>query len=331
MGSIASSYGYLLKLKEMYGMNNYIDLKRIEFLVTMNCSSRCKHCSVGDKLCTGSHNVVDAHRAAEAITSLSDMYDIDSLMTFGGEPLLYHDVTTRIHQTAKDCGIPNRQLITNGYFSKDRLRIDEVAKGLSDSGVNSLLLSVDYFHQETIPVDNVIYFAQAVLRAGIENVKLHPAWVVSADNDNPYNLRTHELINRFSHLEISCSDGNIISPLGNAAVFLKDYFDRDKITLPKTCSDMPYSDPLDNISSISISPEGSVSACRGFSMGNIYQEDIESIIKRYNPYENEHMAIILRDGIEGLLEYARGYGVSINKDDYFSLCDMCIDVRKQLK
>jgi len=31
-------------------LNQYMDLKRIEFVVTNACTSRCKHCSFGDTL-----------------------------------------------------------------------------------------------------------------------------------------------------------------------------------------------------------------------------------------------------------------------------------------
>ena len=57
-------------------------------------------------------------------------------------------------------GIEKKQLITNGFFSKKRERIEEVVTMLEKSGVNSLLLSVDAFHQETIPLDPVKYFAE---------------------------------------------------------------------------------------------------------------------------------------------------------------------------
>lgn len=148
-------------------MNNYINLNRIEFVVTLECSGRCKHCSVGDKLHTGVNKHIDTQKAVDAIIKLSKMFNIESVMTFGGESLLYHNTTVQIHNTAKDCGINERQLITNGNFSKDKTVINDVAKKLYDAGVNSLLVSVDCFHQETIPIDVVACFVQAALRGGV--------------------------------------------------------------------------------------------------------------------------------------------------------------------
>ena len=45
--------------------------------------------------------------------------------------------------------IPKRQVITNGYFSKNADKICEVAEQLAACGVNDMLLSVDAY---TIPV-----------------------------------------------------------------------------------------------------------------------------------------------------------------------------------
>lgn len=60
-----------------------------------------------------------------------------------------------------------RQLITNGFFSRDGDRIKEAAGRLAQSGVNNLLLSVDAFHQETIPLGPVKQFAEAAKAAAI--------------------------------------------------------------------------------------------------------------------------------------------------------------------
>ena len=55
-------------------------------------------------------------------------YNIESVMTFGGEPLLYPDTVYEIHKAATEINIPKRQLITNGYFSRDYGTIEIVAQ-----------------------------------------------------------------------------------------------------------------------------------------------------------------------------------------------------------
>jgi len=53
-------------------------------------------------------------------------------MTFSGEPLLFFDTVCKIHTAALDCGVPKKQLITNGFFSRDERRIDEYAVNSND-------------------------------------------------------------------------------------------------------------------------------------------------------------------------------------------------------
>ena len=132
---------------------------------------------------------------------------------------------------------PKRQLITNGYFSKDPARIAAVAKAISRAGVNDLLLSVDAFHQETIPLDVVKSFAACLVDLGVP-VRLSPAWLVSASDDNPYNVKTREILDSFSSLGIPVGSGNVIFPSGNALKYLGEYLDPSMVS--------PYTDdPLD--------------------------------------------------------------------------------------
>ena len=60
-----------------------------------------------------------------------------------------------------------------------------------------------------------------------------------------------------------------------------------------------------------------------FVIGNIYDEDIETIVNRYNPYQNEIMKVILSSGITGLLDYANQKGITIDTNKYYSTCDVC--------
>ena len=247
-------------------MNQYLkNLNKIEFVVTYACTGRCKHCSEGDHTSCGER--IDPEIASDAVRKIAAEYDIKTVMTFGGEPLLHTDAVYEIMKTATELNIPKRQVITNGYFSKNADKIREVAERLAKFQVNDLLLSVDAFHQETIPLDIVRIFAQEAKKSGIP-ITLQPAWLQGRDADNIYNQRTREILDSFADMGFSVGDGNIIFPEGHALKYLAEYFTDGA---PKN----PYVEDARDVRCLSFSPNGDVLG------GNVYKRDIMDIIKDY--------------------------------------------------
>ena len=249
-------------------MNKYLkNLNRIEFVVTMACTGRCRHCSQGD------HNTkesLDKIISAEAVRKIAGEYNIKSVMTFGGEPLLCPDMVCEIHKAAREMNIPKRQLITNGYFSKDTERIRRVAENIVESGVNEILLSVDAFHQETIPLEYVKLFAQAVIKTDAV-IKVQPAWLVSPEDNNLYNVKTRELLAQFNDMGIPTGEGNVVFPSGNALVNFSEYFDLNNPP------ENPYTEDPADIRAICFSANGDILG------NNIYKKDILEILSDYTP------------------------------------------------
>jgi hypothetical protein len=249
-------------------MNRYLkNLEKIEFVVTYACTGRCKHCSEGDHKSCGTH--IDPAVAADAVKKIASGYAIKTVMTFGGEPLLYPDAVYEVMKAAKGLDIPRRQVITNGYFSKDAAKIAEVAARLAECGVNDLLLSADAFHQEYIPIEPVKIFAEEAKNAGVP-IRIQPAWLVSKDDENPYNQKTREILAEFSALGIAENDGNVIYPEGNALKYFSEYFTE---VLPEN----PYIEDHEDVRCISFDPDGAVLG------GNVYEKDIMEIIEKYKP------------------------------------------------
>ena len=248
--------------------NQYLkNLNKIEFVVTYACTGRCKHCSEGDHAPCGER--IDPQAAYGAVKKIAAEYDIKTVMAFGGEPLLCTEAVYAIMTAAKESGVQKRQVITNGYFSKNADKIRTVAEQLAECGVNDLLLSVDAFHQETIPLEIVKSFAAETKKCGIP-IRLSPAWLVSRDDNNPYNRKTREILACFCDLSIPTGEGNVIFPEGNAKKYLAEYFAE---AAPKN----PYEEDPRDIRTLSFSPNGDV------LNGNVYRESILEILKNYAP------------------------------------------------
>ena len=309
-------------------MNEYIDVERLEFVITNKCSGKCKHCSA---IFSANNESIDVQTAINIINELCKKYSLNSLMTFGGEPLLYADTVCKIHETAFKNNVKNRELITNGYFSKNIDVIDETARKLCESNISKVLLSVDAFHQETIPIEPVIHFANALVKYGFKGIKTHPAWLVNKDHGNSYNKRTREILNIFLEIGIEPSNGNIIFPAGNAIKYLREFFqkpDEDELFLP--CGSLPYTEKIDEIKSISINPNGDVSIC-SFSIGNVYDKNILEIVEQYDPFSSIYTKMIVEGGVKKLFDYALEQGLKIDMEDCYSTCMLCKKIMDALK
>ncbi len=233
--------------------------------MTYACTGRCKHCSEGEHASCDER--INPQVAYDAVRKIAAEYDIKTVMAFGGEPLLCPTAVYAIMTAAKDSEVPRRQIITNGYFSKNVEYIRSVVCQLAACGVNDLLLSVDAFHQETIPLDVVKRFAEEAKRCGIP-IRLQPAWLVSTTNDNPYNRKTREILDTFADLELPVGEGNVIFPEGNALKYLAEYFTDE---LPEN----PYVEDPRDVRCVSFEPNGDALG------GNVYERDIMEIIKDY--------------------------------------------------
>jgi hypothetical protein len=309
-------------------MSQYINLNRLEFFITGLCSSNCKHCSVKPKSFHNRH--IDKDLAAAIVKRVTEKYNLDSVMTFGGEPLLFPDIVCAIHREARNAGVSTRQVITNGLWSRSGEETERIASDIAEAGVNNVLVSVDAFHQEFISIGFVRKSLLALLKAGINNIKLSPCWIISEKDKNRYNETTKQLLQELEDLRIPLGRGNILVPEGAALEHLHEFVPARKIMWNESCSNIRYSDPLDAIQSVCIDPDGQINACRGFVIGNAVEGDISEALDRYDPYALPEIKIVMEEDMNGLLQYARTLGLDAEPEGYYTKCDMCMDLRRKI-
>ena len=309
-------------------MNRYLIVRRIEFPVTHLCSGKCAHC-YATKHREGLPKHIDKSLAVDIVGKVSQKYNVESVMTFGGEPLLFPEIVCSIHKEATKSGIPSREVITNGYWSNDVKKIRRIARNLAECGVNDIHVSVDAFHQEHIPLNTVRKAVESCLEVGIEDIAWNPCWVISQDDDNTYNRKTISVLKELDDLPVRLSKGNILEPDGLALINLREFLPQREKMPAGECGDMPYTEPLDSVTSISVEPDGRIAVCNEFHIGNAHKNDIPDILKNYNPFEIPEMKAIIENGMEGLVVWAKKKGVEPDPDGYYSICHMCMDLRRR--
>ena len=309
-------------------MNRYLTARRMEFLVTYLCSGKCAHC-YATKHREGLPKHIDKSLAVDIVRKVSQKYNVESVMTFGGEALLFPEIVCSIHQEATKSGIPSREVITNGYWSNDVKKIRRIAGNLAECGVNDIHVSVDAFHQEHIPLNAVRKAVESCLEVGIEDIAWNPCWVISQDDDNAYNRKTISVLKELDDLPVRLSKGNILEPDGLALINLREFLPQREKMPAGECGDMPYTEPLDSAKSISVEPDGGIAVCNGFHIGNAHKDDILDILKNYSPFGIPEMKAIIENGMEGLVVWAKKKGVEPDSDGYYCICHMCMDVRRR--
>ncbi len=310
-------------------MSDYVNLKRLELLITFRCTSDCIHC-----YSTGTGKTyppyIDKNMAIAVIGEIGSVYDLDSIMTFGGEPLLYPEIVCAIHEKAAAIGINERQVITNGCWTRDKSKARNIAKLLASSGVNHVAISVDAFHQECMPLDMVRYSAEALLEVGITNIKWNPCWLVSSDSDNRYNSVTRTILTELEDLSIATGEGNVVAPEGRAAINLSEYFERKKSFPGVSCQDLPYMNRLDDIQSICIEPNGDLPLCKALTIGNVKDGNIVGLLESYNPYSTPEIKAILDRGVQVFVEDSNKQGIELEESGYYTICDLCCSAGKRV-
>lgn len=311
-------------------MARYVNLKCAEFIVTYRCNSHCKHCHVGIEKRKSYPIFLSPELARKAVRELAEVYPMKYVMTFGGEPLLYPETVFAVHDTATKCGIPGRTIITNTSLPAEEDEFRLVAQKLANCGVNCMYLSVDVFHQEYIPLSVVKQNTRLLLEAGIENLAWNVSWVVSPEADNPWDDRTRYILHELDDLGLE-KDDITITPDGAAAHNLWEYMPPRQLIPSGTCGDKPFTGPLDEVTSITVEPDGSMTICDELmSIGNLHQGNAAGFCHSYDPYRNPVLKVILEQGPAGLVELARHGGFKLNTQGYRSVCEMCTSLRKVL-
>jgi len=250
-------------------------------------------------------------------------------MTFGGESLLYPEIVCAIHGQAKNVGIPVREILTNGFWSTRTEKIQEIAQNLAKSGVTEVSISVDCFHQEFIPLKSVKKAANSLIAAGIERISWNPCWVVSRNHDNKYNRRTKTILQKLRNLKVEESEGNNVQPKGRACSSLAEFFPPRTLVPKGKCGDIPYTEKLDSVKTISVQPDGRVGVCESFYIGNAFKSDIIEILENYDPFKIPEAKSILEKGMDGLIKLAKQRNVEPKPEGYYNICHMCTDLRER--
>ena len=303
-----------------------MNLQRLEFTLTTKCNSQCIHCQANaSPLRNDVMDVKDAHNYLTEATAVSNL---QSFMVFGGEPMLYPELTIAIFKKAHQLGIPRIDMITNGIWGKDKKKAEKWAEKLKAAGLNKVNMSVDAFHVQHIPIEYPRNAALALLKAGVEEVKWNVAVIESIDAENEYDKETKQIVKKLEPIGI---DVNIVKimPVGRAVQNLCEFFQHTPLHGP--CEGDPIlGTPLTNPDSICIEPSGKVDICWNLAIGNAKEKPLSRIISEYEWRKNPTVKILVEEGPMGLLESIEKRPYRLQENQCINKCHLCMEIRKIL-
>lgn len=298
-----------------------MSIKRLEFVLTEKCNSRCAHCQGAHS--PESEGVIEIEDGFNYLEETTSVTELDSFMIFGGESMLYPERTITLFQKASKLGIPEIELITNGFWGKDREKARTLAPRLKEAGVTDVLISVDSFHLRYIPLDGPRNAAEVSLRAGISKVRWNVAVLESIDAENEYDEQTRQIVESLEPPNLE-TNFNKIWPRGRARGNLKDFFPRQ--SLEGDCPD--EEDTLITPDCISLDPNGWASICWNLAIGNAKEAPLSELLTDYDWKEHPIIKTLVQRGPMGLLDLPESEGFDFQAEKYIDKCNLCCDLRK---
>ncbi|MDN5973495.1 MULTISPECIES: radical SAM protein [Bifidobacterium] len=132
--------------------------------IDRKCNIRCSHCcfSSGPR---ASEHLTD-EQVMHIVEQACDSPTIDTIGISGGEALIRYRLVMNCLRTAKAHRKP-ASLVSNGFWGQNIKRADLVLHQLKESGLRSLTLSFDEFHQDKLKVERIKNILDADTGVGI--------------------------------------------------------------------------------------------------------------------------------------------------------------------
>lgn len=308
-------------------MTNKLTVNRLisgGIITNYYCSSKCKHCSYSSSP-EWNHDYMTVEMA-DKIFKILKRLDCHAVHIGGGEPLLQPEKLLQVLKSAKRNKIAIEYIETNASWFTDETKAMSILTKLQENQVDTLLISMDPFHNEYIPFRKVKGLIDACRKADMSVFPwLSEFW---SDLDSMDDRKTHSLK---EYGELFGQD--------YLAALPHRYGLNLKGRAFHTYKSLIKMEPLERILDNS-SPCGLLSgtyhfhidlygnfipqSCPGFSL------DLEELTEGADPEKYKIFSELSLYGIHSMLDVAiSNYGYK-PKSEYAGKCDLCYDIRRYL-
>jgi len=306
-----------------------MQVESADFLLTFKCPSKCKHCSyMAGPQRKGSMKLQDAEGY---LKELVDTQPLKSVGAHGGEPFLHFKLLKAIMRKAKQLGIAETWVITNGYWARNQTTARKKLRGLQEAGLSNITFSVDGFHQEHIPFKYVRKGIEAAAWLGFNRVSVDSYFAVGQDASNFFDISTRNLLKSLEDLDNIEIHKRRADLEGRGATELCKYAKLGN-KIPSGRCKLPFwiGGNLKSPRGIEIDFQGNVTLCPGICIGNTRKKRLTQILQDYDVDEHPILSVIDKEGPIGLLRAATAKGF-VRQQGFADECHLCYEMRKFLR
>jgi hypothetical protein len=273
---------------------------------------------------------MNLHDAQRWLQELTETQQLQTLTVHGGEPFLYLDALVEILKSAHKLNIPQRWVITNGFWATTEAIARQYLRALKDAGLTCITVSADAFHQEYVPLKKIRNCITAALDLDFKRVCVDSYFVIGPHADNLFDTSTSSILERLGALPGAEINQYRAGFDGRATDYLVEFVE-PKLHIPDGKCRLPawLGGNLKNPEACEIDFEGNVTLCPGICIGNCKHESLAHIINHYNYHHHPIIRVIAQQGPRGLLTLAQENGYKADAT-FVNECHLCYEMRRFL-
>ena len=139
-------------------------MRKIAFGYSTRCNIRCAHCvAAGD---TPDNKKMELVKAKEILRDMAEA-SVTGISFTAGEPFIYFNDLLELVSLCQELQIYTR-VVTNSYWAKSPEQAQHHLGRLKHCGLNQLRMSSSRWHQQHVPMQNVLNAAAACKAAGLD-------------------------------------------------------------------------------------------------------------------------------------------------------------------
>lgn len=293
-------------------------------ITNYNCSAACRHCMFASSPRAGKEFMTA--EAAERIARRLKEAGAASMHIGGGEPFLNFEALCILLKAMKKYGVGVDYIETNAFWAQDDDGIMEKLRMIRALGADTVMVSIDPFHIEYVPLERPIRLIQALRRAGMDYFVWQDRFLerlLPLDLKKTHTKEELAALLGEDYIEETAREYGV-KVNGRALTIAKNVYE------PRQAEELLDGEPCRNLLSgmhchIDLHEMAIPSGCPGISIG------MDDFFKgRLNEERYPAAYRLYTGGVRALYEYAKEAGFAPDENGYATKCSLCCAIRTWL-